>query len=893
MNTAESAPEFRPEGRADVAIVVVTYNSCADLDGLIASVREEARHVSIRLIIADNSSSDDSLMRARAHSDVVVVSTGGNLGYAGGINVAMRRMGDVESILILNPDLRIEPGAVARLLTTLRGEASIGAVVPRMLDADGNLYLSLRREPTLLRAAADAVLGRRWIGRPAPLSEYVRTPSDYVRARDVDWATGAAIMVRASVAEAVGEWDERFFLYSEETDYLRRVRVLGWRVRYEPEATVVHRRGGSGVSDELTALTVVNRVRYAQKHHPRTAGMYRLLVRAGEQLRRADRTHDRARWALARVDRWALLPRATYDPLPVPTFPEACVIIPAHNEAAVIDRTLAPLSDLAAAGRIEVIVSCNGCSDDTAARAAARPGVRVIESPIGSKVAAIDAAERVATMWPRVYLDADVVLSPRALAALVAELDDEQPLAGRPVAVVDAEASSRTVRRYQRARERMPSLSTHLWGAGIYALNAAARARFDEFPKVIADDVFVDEMFAPEEKRIVATDPVIVQAPRDSASLIGVLTRARRGPAQQGVDSGRETVRELGRSVRGPASAADAVTYLAFAGRARLRARRTSSVWERDDSTRIPLHTATATAAAAAAAPMITPPLRMDHVVLTRFNLPTPGPESLIRAQEGWLRNRIALFERYTVPSMKAQSTDAFTWVVYVDPLSPTWLLDSLAVHEAAGVLHVLPRESVTWRDAAADARAISGAHGDLLVTTNLDNDDAVGSDFIARIQQAAQTTPRAAIYLRDGLVIAGDEVYLRRDPDNAFCSVSEPWSAEPLTAWRDWHTMLHRHLPAVSVSGEPGWLQVIHGQNVSNRARGRRVSPRRYDARFPGLLDTIPVPSRVELASDSLLQRPLRAAVDTARGAAKATVLAVAGKDGLDSVKERLARVG
>src|SRR5690606_7652860 len=121
--------------------------------------------------------------------------------------------------------------------------------------------------------------------------------------------------------------------------------------------------------------------------------------------------------------------------------------------------------------------------------------------------------------------------------------------------------------------------------------------------------------------------------------------------------------------------------------------------------------------------------------------------------------------------------------------------------------------------------------------TTNLDNDDAIAVDFVERLQDAALRHSPAALFLRRGLIVQGDELYLRDDPDNAFCSVAEPWDV-PQTAWRDWHTLLHQHFDPVSIPGHPGWLQVVHGQNVSNRVHGKLISPLPHRELFTGMLE-------------------------------------------------------
>lgn len=172
------------DGHADVAVIVVTYRSATDLDRLIASLRGEASGQSLRVIVADNESPDDTLAVARAHADVVALSTGGNLGYAGGINAAMTAAGDADAILVLNPDLVVEPGAIAALRQRI-AQRGVGIAVPTVLDGSGALSTSLRREPSVLRGLGDALLGGgsaddlrrspRWCSRPTSTSTRIRS----------------------------------------------------------------------------------------------------------------------------------------------------------------------------------------------------------------------------------------------------------------------------------------------------------------------------------------------------------------------------------------------------------------------------------------------------------------------------------------------------------------------------------------------------------------------------------------------------------------------------------------------------------------------------------------------------------------------------------------------
>jgi GT2 family glycosyltransferase len=302
-------------GHADVAVIVVTYNSAPDISLLIDDLRVAAHDRRIRLIVVDNQSSDGTTDVVGTHQDIELVESGGNLGYAGGINAGLAFVGDCDAVLILNPDLTLAPAAVTRLLAALDDDR-VGAVVPLMLDEDGTTYPSLRREPSLTRAIGDALLGSKVRKRPSFSSEIDARPGSYLVAHDVDWATGAALLIRAAVARKVGDWNEEFFLYSEETDYFRRMRESGGRIRFEPSAVVKHRRGGSGTSPSLATLMAVNRIRYVQRHHGRPyTALFRAVVVLAEALRCYNAAHRRTLAFVVNRERWRELPQATKPPV--------------------------------------------------------------------------------------------------------------------------------------------------------------------------------------------------------------------------------------------------------------------------------------------------------------------------------------------------------------------------------------------------------------------------------------------------------------------------------------------------------------------------------------------------------------------------------------------------
>jgi exopolysaccharide biosynthesis WecB/TagA/CpsF family protein len=295
---------------ADVTVVTVTHNSGHHVDPLIESLRHEAHEQQIRLVVVDNASTDDTLARLSAHPDILVVPTGRNLGYAGGLNAARAHVGDAAAVLILNPDLTVEPGSIRALRERLLRE-KVGVSVPQLLEPDGRVYPSLRREPSISRAIGDALFGERLSRRPGWLSEIDFDPRNYRHPHRVEWATGAALLISAEVWQQVGPWDERYFLYSEEVDYLRRVRTAGWEVWYEPLATMQHSRGGSGSSDELEALQQVNRVRYQEAVHGRAgAVVFRSVVIASSLLRASQGRHRAALHYLVNRKKWEQLPHA-------------------------------------------------------------------------------------------------------------------------------------------------------------------------------------------------------------------------------------------------------------------------------------------------------------------------------------------------------------------------------------------------------------------------------------------------------------------------------------------------------------------------------------------------------------------------------------------------------
>ena len=281
--------------RPRLGIVVVTWNAEGDIPGLVESLRESRTGpAALRVVVVDNDSGDGTLDTVRSLApEFEVVQLGFNGGYAAGANAGIAHLGDCDAYFVLNPDLRLGSDAILALWEEMQVSGA-GITVPKLSDEVGRLRFSLRREPTVLRAWAESILGGRRAARYPSLGEVIVDNAVYAAPTNVDWATGAAMFVSAECSRDVGGWDETFFLYSEETDFALRARDRGYTLRYTPRAEVIHAEGESHESPSLYALLTLNRVKQFRSRHGQvrssffTAGVVvGLVLRVGRRTHRA------------------------------------------------------------------------------------------------------------------------------------------------------------------------------------------------------------------------------------------------------------------------------------------------------------------------------------------------------------------------------------------------------------------------------------------------------------------------------------------------------------------------------------------------------------------------------------------------------------------------------
>lgn len=223
---------------------MVNFEAGALLTACVTSVLADTSAGPVELVVVDNGSRDDSIATLlHAHPGVHVVAAPGNVGYARAANLGTAATKS-PIIAVLNPDTVVEPGTAGALVSRLQRESRVAACGPRLRNVDGTDYPSARSLPSIPVAIGHGLLGLWWPTNPFT-ARYRQLGDDPTVPRLVDWVSGAAIWLTRRALDDVGGWDERYFMYLEDTDLCWRLRRAGWEVAYEPGGIVVHVQGAS------------------------------------------------------------------------------------------------------------------------------------------------------------------------------------------------------------------------------------------------------------------------------------------------------------------------------------------------------------------------------------------------------------------------------------------------------------------------------------------------------------------------------------------------------------------------------------------------------------------------------------------------------------------------
>lgn len=269
--------------RVDVG--VVTYNTRDLTVRALRRLLDANAGCRLRLLVRDNASSDGTADAVAATFPEAEVDAGGeNLGFAAGVNTLLARS-DAPWFLALNSDAWPEPGAVLNLVRAAESSPRAAAVAPRLERPDGTLEHSTHPFPSLEVAAATAtgLYARIAPRRAEEMMLWGRWMHD--RPRSVDWAVGAALLLRRKAVDEIGGFDEAFFMYVEDLEWAWRAQQAGWEIRFEPEAVVRHVGNASGAGAygrRRTATYLDNTYRFYRRHHgPVSTAAYRALNLAG------------------------------------------------------------------------------------------------------------------------------------------------------------------------------------------------------------------------------------------------------------------------------------------------------------------------------------------------------------------------------------------------------------------------------------------------------------------------------------------------------------------------------------------------------------------------------------------------------------------------------------
>jgi GT2 family glycosyltransferase len=252
----------------DCSVVIVNYRTDEALSECLASLAKADGTLTLEVIVVDNSATLAGGGFRERFPAVRLVENAGNVGFARAANqgIALARG---RHVLCLNPDTVVHADAVAAMVAYLDAHPAAGAVGARLLESDGSLQYSCRRFPgyVTILFGRYALLTRLFPGN-AGSRDYLYLDWDHRTVREVDWLSGACLMVRREVLDTVGAFDEGYFLFVEDMDWCRRIGQAGWAVVYLPDAVVTHHIGVSRGPVPAWVVRARHRgmLRYVRKH---------------------------------------------------------------------------------------------------------------------------------------------------------------------------------------------------------------------------------------------------------------------------------------------------------------------------------------------------------------------------------------------------------------------------------------------------------------------------------------------------------------------------------------------------------------------------------------------------------------------------------------------------
>nr|WP_211289015.1 glycosyltransferase family 2 protein [Actinophytocola xinjiangensis] len=271
---------------SELAVVIVTYSPGETLDRCLDTLATATTRP-VRVVLADNGSTDGAPERALARPNVELLSTGGNLGYGTAANRGVATLpADYGWVVVANPDLEWGDGSLDTMIEAAGRWPRGGVFGPLIREPSGAVYPSARSVPSLGRGVGHAVLGKVW--RTNPWTTAYKQSSTEVVERVAGWLSGSCLLIRREAFDSVDGFDPRYFMYFEDVDFGDRMGRAGWQNVYVPSAEVMHVQGhaASRAAEAMTRAHHESAYRFvADRHQGVLWAPVRLTVKAGLKAR--------------------------------------------------------------------------------------------------------------------------------------------------------------------------------------------------------------------------------------------------------------------------------------------------------------------------------------------------------------------------------------------------------------------------------------------------------------------------------------------------------------------------------------------------------------------------------------------------------------------------------
>jgi len=252
----------------EISIIIVSWNTKEYLERCLASIYSSENNVEFEIIVVDNNSTDDSAAMVKTEfPDVKVVVNSENYGFAKANNIGFNESSG-DYLLFLNSDCEVKEKSISKMLDNLREHEEVGMIGPALQYPDGRFQFSTGRFPSFFTEVYDNLL----LSKIPLLSVIFRDKYDkkkYNEAREIDWLSGACLLVRREAFAEAGKFDDRFFMYMEDIDLAKKLKNSGWKIIYFPKTLIVHHQGKSSENNLKKIISIKNRSQhlYYRKHH--------------------------------------------------------------------------------------------------------------------------------------------------------------------------------------------------------------------------------------------------------------------------------------------------------------------------------------------------------------------------------------------------------------------------------------------------------------------------------------------------------------------------------------------------------------------------------------------------------------------------------------------------